>query len=208
MKNVITVFLLVFLAGCASSSIKYSNTFIRPSNGINEMRVLYLNHSFVDPNTKSPADLSEIAYADLPELLRERVLKVFGLNQITSEYVTLKKQDFGQAQQFQTIQWSSSGKEGSALLVVEITNIYSVIGSRTPRTYFVTTSANLYSAKGMSRIWTGQFENRFMQPPIGHVGFDNDSADHLLKLILEQMAKDGVVALAGGKALLPKPEKM
>jgi hypothetical protein len=172
------------------------------------MRVLYLNHSFFDPATKTPVNLTDIAYADLPELLRERVTKVFGFNKIVSEYATLNKQDFGQALQIQAVQWASSDKENSALLVIEISNIYSIIGSHTPRTYFVTTTANLFSGNKISRIWTGQFENRFVQPPVGHVGFDNDSADSLLKLILEQMEKDGVVELASGKALLPKPEKM
>lgn len=208
MKKILVVVLLLFLAGCATSSTKYSNTFIKPSKALNEMKVLYLNHSFFDPSTKTPANLSDIAYADLPELLRERVLKVFALNKIASEYATLKKQDFGQERQVQAIQWSSTGNATSALLVIEVTDIYSIIGSRTPRTYFVTTSANLFGSDKVSRIWTGQFENRFMQPPIGHVGFDNESADRLLKIILEQMMKDGIVELEGGKVVLPKQEKM
>lgn len=208
MKKTLVAVLLLFLVGCSSSSTKYSNTFIKPSKAISEVKVLYLNHSFFDPTTRTPANLSEIAYADLPELLRERVSKVFALNKIASEYATLEKRDFGQEQQIQAIPWPSSGNATSALLVIEVTNIYSIIGSRTPRTYFVTTSANLFAPNKISRIWTGQFENRFMQPPFGHVGFDNKSTDRLLKTVLEQMEKDGVVELEGGKVVLPKQEKM
>lgn len=208
MKKMLVAALLLFLAGCSTSSTKYSNTFIKPSKAISEMKVLYLNHSFFDPSSRMPANLSDIAYADLPELLRERVSKVFALNKIASEYATLTKQDFGQEKQIQALPWSSSDNATSALLVIEVTNIYSVIGSRTPRTYFVTTSANLFGPNKISRIWTGQFENRFMQPPIGHTGFDNESTDRLLKMVLEQMDKDGVVELKDGKVVLPKQEKM
>ncbi|HXU93599.1 MAG TPA: hypothetical protein VFP33_08085 [Gallionella sp.] len=207
MKKALIALLLLALAGCSTSSTKYSNSFIKPSKPINEMKVLYLEHSFFDPATRRPADLSLIAYADIPELLRERAVKVFRLNKIASEYATLKKQDFGQEQQIQAIKWSSSDNASSALLVIEVTNVYWIRGQRTPLTYFITTNANLFGTNGSSRIWTGQFENRFMQPPVGHVGFDNESADRLLKMILEQMEKDGIIELAGGKALLPKQEK-
>jgi hypothetical protein len=63
--------------------------------------------------------------------------------------------------------------------------------------------ANLIDPRTKLRQWTGQFRNTFVAPPAGKNGFDNEFVDNLLKTVLEQMSRDGIIALAEHKAVIP-----
>lgn len=206
MTKLFVAFLSILLAGCASTFTTYSNTFIKPLQPINEMKVLYLENVLIDSATKNPIDFSDIGYTDLPELFRDRVQIIFDLNNIHSDYTTFKKPNFGQKEAIQAVKWSNTGGAYPTMLIIEVVSGSIVSGQRTPRTTTINMHANLIDTKTNLRIWTGQFMNRFMQPPVGRMGFDNESTDRLLKTILEQMGKDKIINLVEGKVSMPKKE--
>lgn len=203
MFRFLPVFFSILLAGCAHTSTLYSNTFMRPSQPVSEMKVLYLENTLTSAGTGAAADFSAYGYNDLPELLRERISVVFKLNNIHADYATFRKQYFGQQQAIDSIKWASTDNPYSPLLIIEIVGGSVVSGQRTPTTITLNMNANLIDAKTKLRMWTGQFASRFMQPPVTHVGFDNKSTDSLLKIILEQMDKDGIISLRGGQVVMP-----
>lgn len=194
----------IFLAGCANTFTLSSNTFVKPPQPISEMKVLYLENILTDSATKNPINFSEIGYTDLPELFRDRVPVVFGLNNINSDYATFPKQNFGQKEAMQAIKWSNTGNAYPTMLIIEVVSGTEVWGQNTPPTYSIYMDANLIDTTTSNKLWTGQFMSRFMQPPVGRMGFDNESIDRLLKTILEQMNKGGVIKLKGGKVSMPQ----
>lgn len=197
----------IFLSGCARTSTLYSNTFIKPSQPINELKVLYLENKLTFSNSNTPANFSDIGYTDLPELFRERVPIVFGLNGLGNEYATFQKRDFGQREAINAVKWTKHGDAYIPLLTIQVVDGSIVSGSKTPTTITLNLHANLIDPKNNNRLWTGQFKNAFTKPPVGRTGFDNEFTDYLLKTILEQMAKDGIILLKEGKATMPSAKK-
>lgn len=208
-KNKTMIFLIVLisltslLSGCAGTSTLYSNTFVKPSRPLTEMKVLYLENLLVSTRSKMSDNFAQIGYTDLPELLRERVPIIFGLNNINSDYATFQRKDFGQTEAINTIKWANDNSKNSPVLTIQVVDGTVVSGSRTPHTVNLNMHANLIDTKTNTRQWTGQFRNRFVQPPVGRSGYDKPFVDNLLKTILEQMAKDGFVNLPEGKAAIP-----
>lgn len=211
MRRLAAVFLMFILAGCANSSTTFSNTFIKPLQPITEMRVLYIENELAPPGEKGageriPQPVSDTGYMDLPELLRERVPKVFKLNNINAKYETFKREKFGRDEQIQAVNWSAEGSSYPSLLILDVPGISFISGGGRAPTDFVKINANLFGSENKSRIWTGQFTSQFVQSLITYNGFDNKSTDRLLKTILEQMDKDGIIRLTNGKAILPDKE--
>lgn len=206
MAKLFVVFLSIFLAGCASSPTLYSNTFIKPPQPISGIKVLYLENVATDFGTKNPTDISDIGYPDLPKLFRDRVPVVFDLNNIHNDYATLPKPNFGQREAIQAVKWSNIGNTYSTILIIEVVSGSEVGQQDTSSTVFVYTRANLIDTRTNIRLWTGQFINGFMRPSAGHVVLGSDSTDLLLKIILEQMDKDGVIKLKEGNVFMPKKE--
>lgn len=194
--------LLLSLQGCARTSTLYSNTFIKPSTQITKLNVIYVESSLVSKSSNTGVQFYDIGYTDLSELLRERVPIVFALNNIGSDYATFKSQGFGQKEMMESIKWTN-GTPDAMLLTLQILDGQVVSGSHTPRTTTLNMQANLTDPRTKRRQWTGQFRNTFVAPPVGKNGFDNQFVDNLLKTVLEQMSKDGVIALAEHKATIP-----
>jgi len=196
------VVLVLSLQGCARTSTLYSNTFVKPTTQVTKLNVIYIESNLVSKTSKSSVQLYDIGYTDLPELLRERVPIVFALNNIGSEYATFKSQGFGQNEAMESIKWAS-GNSGAMLLTLQILDGQVVSGSHTPRTTTLNMQANLIDPRTKLRQWTGQFRNTFVAPPAGKNGFDNAFVDNLLKTVLEQMSRDGIIALAEHNAAIP-----
>lgn len=156
----------------------------------------------VSKTNKTSVQFYDIGYTDLPELLRERVPIVFALNNIGSEYATFKSKGFGQKEAVESIKWASVTPD-AMLLTLQILDGQVVSGSHTPRTTTLNMQANLIDPRTQLRQWTGQFRNTFVAPPAGKNGFDNEFVDKLLKTVLEQMSRDGIIALAENKAMIP-----
>lgn len=194
--------LLLSLQGCAGTSTLYSNTFVKPATQITKLNVLYIESNLVSKSSKTGMQFYDIGYTDLPELLRERVPIVFAVNNIGSEYATFKSQGFGQKEAMESIKWAS-GTPDAMLLTLQVLDGNVVSGSHTPRTTTLNMQANLIDPKTTLRQWTGQFRNTFVAPPVGKNGFDNGFVDNLLKTVLEQMSRDGIIALVEHKAVLP-----
>lgn len=198
-------FLIIFLLliqGCAGTSTLYSNTFIKPTNHITKLNVIYIQSNLVSTMDHDDVQFYDIGYTDLPELLRERVALVFPLNNISSEYATFKSQNFGQKEAMESLKWTISNTD-AMLLTLQVLNGRVVTGPRTPETTTINIQANLIDPKTKLRHWTGQFRNIFIAPPIGKNGFDNEFVDKMLKSILEQMSQDGVIALTEHNVIIP-----
>ena len=102
----------------------------------------------------------------------------------------------------ESIKWASGTPE-AMLLTLQIIDGQVVSGSHTPRTTTLNMQANLIDSKTKLRQWTGQFRNTFVAPPAGKNGFNNEFVDNLLKTVLEQMSRDGIIALAEHNAVIP-----
>lgn len=196
---------LFLLSGCARTSTLYSNTFVKPTTRVAKMHVIYIESRLVSRGSNSSEKLYDIGYTDLPELLRERVPIVFGLNKIDSEYATFKNQEFGRAEKIESIKWSNSNPN-AMLLTLQIIDGEVVSGSHTARTTTLNMQANLIDPRTKKRQWTGQFRNTFIAPPVGKNGFDNAFVDNLLKAVLEQLAKDEIVSLPNDQVLMPSAQ--
>lgn len=194
--------LLLSLQGCARTSTLYSNTFIKPATQVTKLNVIYIESDLVSKTSKTSVQFYDIGYTDLPELLRERVPIVFALNNIGSEYATFRSQGFGQKEAMESIKWAG-GTPDAMLLTLQILDGQVVSGSHTPRTTRLNMQTNLIDPRTKLRQWTGQFRNTFVAPPAGKNGFDNEFVDNLLKTVLEQMSRDGIIALAEHKAVIP-----
>jgi hypothetical protein len=68
-------------------------------------------------------------------------------------------------------------------------------------------NATLFESKSNLRLWTGQFQNMLSIAALGGAVFDNGFADNMLKIILDQMAQDGIVKLKGDRATVPGERK-
>lgn len=190
------------MQGCASTSTLYSKTFIKPTNHLTKLNVIYIQSNLVSSTNHDNVQFYDIGYTDLPELLRERVALVFPLNNICSEYATFKSQNFGQKEAIESLQWTTTNTD-AMLLTLQVLDGRVVSGTRTPRTTTLNLQANLIDPKTKLRQWTGQFSNVFVAPPIGKNGFDNEFVDKMLKSILEQMSRDGLIALTEHNAIIP-----
>jgi len=207
MKKIALVLLVSILTGCGTASTTFSNTFIKPPQAITEMRVLYVeNIPTFSANEGEPRSISDIGYKEIPELLRKRVPMVFSINDLNAEYATIQRQNSSISDQIQSVKWSAISRSYPALLIIDVSHISTVSGSHTPITHTVVINANLLGTQNNSKIWVGKFESPFAQFPFKYNGFDSKSTDNLLKVILEQMNRDGVVKLANGKAILPSKE--
>lgn len=187
---------LLVLGGCATTSTLYSNTFVKPSGPVSRLNVLYIESNLVFKGTNTTLQFYDIGYTDLPELLRERVPIVFGLNGIEAECEAARSRDLAR-------QWANN-KGNSMLLTLQIIDGQVVSGSHTPRTTSLNLQANLIDPATRLRQWTGQFRNTFVAPPAGKNGFDNAFVDHMLKIVLEQLARDGIVRLPDDRAKVPE----
>ncbi|MHB9119822.1 MAG: hypothetical protein ACYC2R_16360 [Burkholderiales bacterium] len=194
-----------FLIGCASTSTLYSNTFVKPTSQISKINVLYIENSLRSKGAKSAYEFYDIGYTDLPELFRERVPIVLGLNNIHAEYATFKRSDFGLAREEESIKWANS-VPGTMILSLQVIGGNVMSSSSMPRATTLNFQANLIDPKTKLRQWTGQFEIRFVEPPVGKNGFDNASVDNLLKNVLEQLAKDKIVTLANNQVVIPSSQ--
>lgn len=204
-------FLLFFtfflLTGCARTSTLYSNTFVKPTKTITNIKVLYLENKLIGKSGEtSDSSLTSMGYNDLPELLRERATLVLKMNGITSEYTTIQHVNFGQKEAINSIQWAKNTNTSTPLLILQVVDgtITSYQGNTT---YDLNMHANLFDSSTQTRLWTGQFKNRLTKTLLVHVGFDNEFVDKMIKSILEQMAKDGFIQLNDNKVLLPESIK-
>lgn len=212
-KNKTMIFLIMLInltllvSGCAGTSTLHSNAFVKPSQPLTEMKVLYLNNLLSSSRSGMSDNFAEIGYNDLPKLLRERVPIIFELNNINSDYATSQKDIYGKTEAINTIKWANNHSHNFPLLTIQVVDGRVISGSRTPRTVDLNMHVNLIDTKTNVRQWTGQFRNHFVQPPVGRSGYDKPFVDNLLRTILEQMAKDGFVSLPEGKAVLPIPKE-
>lgn len=203
-KNVIWVTLLaLLLAGCAGTSTQYSNALVKPAQPITNVRVLYLDNK-QSGRRDNPADiLTAIGYNDLPVLLQERVAIVFALNNLQAAYATVAKGKPGSAAALETIKWPPA-VSNAPLLVIQVIN-GSILSNPQygSSTVYLNLHANLFDSTARERQWTGQFKNTLAISRLGRVGFDAEFTDEMLKTILEQMSKDGVIKLPDNKATIP-----
>lgn len=207
-RLMVSVFLFTTLlaTGCAGTSTLYSNTFVKPAQTVTDIKILYLENKLVGKRGGS-VSLAAIGYNDLPELLKERAPVVFNLNGISADYATIQKADFGQKEALNTVRWSKTGNANSPLLVIQIVD-GSAMTYQGSTTYYLNMHANLFDSSTQTRQWTGQFRNTLSKALLGRIGFDNDFVDKMLKSVLEQMAKDGIVKLHGEKAIIPAPKQL
>jgi hypothetical protein len=72
---------------------------------------------------------------------------------------------------------------------------------------FLISQANLLDFKSRRRLWTGKFENVVNKTsPTRAIGFDTAFADQMLKVILEQLSKDGMILLPDNVVKIPPPK--
>ncbi len=198
---------IVFLSGCVGTSTLYSNVFVKPSQPPTEIRVLYLENQLVTSSSDTDLAIAALGYNDLPELLKERVPIVFGMNKISTAYATIPRSNYGQKEAIEAVKWARKAGSNPPLLIIQVvegtvqtSNQYSNITVR------LKMHANLFESNATTRIWTGQFQNTLSKALLGRIGFDNEFVDKLLGVVLEQMASDGIIALPGGKPLIPEPK--
>lgn len=202
LRCIMGLLITILLGGCAGTSTLYANTFAKPAQPLTDLKVLYLENKLITKIGEKSESLAAIGYNDLPELFRERVPVVLGMNGISAEYASIPRVDFGRRQAIEAVRWSM-GRENSALLVIQVVD-GSMITSRGNTTYYLNMHANLYDMSSSVRKWTGQFKNTLGGSILYRVKFDNEFVDEALKTVLEQMANDGFVKLKEGKALIPK----
>lgn len=201
-------FLLPLLSGCVGTTTMYSNVFDKAAQPATEFRVLYLENKLGSKQgaalpARNPM-LSTIGYDDLPELFRERVPLVFGMNGLSAEVEAIKRTEFGKQEEQQTLAWSQKEGKNIPVLVLQIVDGNSITNTKYGSTViYLRLHANMINPETKKRIWTGQFENTLSIALLGKVGFDNKFVDKMLKEILEQMAKDKMVTLPKGEALIP-----
>lgn len=199
---------LLFLAACTGTSTLYSKTLVKPTQTITDLRVLYVENKLVTNKLERNVDfgknraLASIGYDDLPELLKERAPIVFGLNGVTTSYATTNKVANSNADLFTSIQWSDNTKANSPLLVIQVVD-GSMQKYQSTTNFYLNMNATLFESKSNLRLWTGQFQNMLSIAALGGAVFDNGFADNMLKIILDQMAQDGIVKLKGGRAVVP-----
>lgn len=102
----------------------------------------------------------------------------------------------------ESIKWANDNP-GAMLLTLQILNGQVVSETRTPRTITLNMQANLIDPATKLRQCTGQFRNTFVAPPAGKNGLGNEFVDNLIKIVLEQMSQDGIIALAEHKTTIP-----
>ncbi len=200
------VFIVALLSGCVGTNTLYSNVFIKPSQPITEIKVLYLENKMVGKGNTPSSDLATIGYNDLPELLKERVPLVFGMNNLRTSYATVEKRNFGQQEAIEAAKWTTSVNSKPPLLVIQVVNGTIATANNGNTTIQLNMHANLFEGSANARLWTGQFRNTLYISLLGRIGFDNAFADSMLKTILEQMAKDGIIKLPDNKAVIPLQE--
>lgn len=196
------ILILVLITGCTGTSTLYSKTFVRPSKAVTEINFLYIENKLQDRHGRSNTALTKVGYTDLPELLNERVPIIFKMNGITTDYAAIEKVNFGLKQKINAIKWSKLKNPKTGLLVVQVSNGY-ISTTSGNSTVVLNMHANLFSGTPRKRLWTGQFRNRLAKAPLGTIGFDNEFVDNLLKTILEQMSKDGIIILPDNNAVIP-----
>lgn len=194
-------------AGCTTTgtSLISSSVLVKPTQSIKEMQVLYLENTLQSSDGMSGWMLETYGYVNLPERFRERVPIVLEMNNIVSDYSTSKKADFNREKAAQYIpKWTKTNNPPSLLIM------QAVDGSRSGMTFFLNIQVSLFSTSDTAapvRLWVGQFSNtlnkKVVDSKICLDIFDNEFVDQMLKTILDQMAKDGILALPGKTATIP-----
>jgi hypothetical protein len=199
------VLFAILLTGCTGTHTLYSKTLVKPIQPTTEIKVLYLDNKLTGSGNRPIGALQAVGYDDLPELLRERVPMVFSMNGLQATYAALEKMNFGQNEAMETVKWAAT-RSGikPPLLVIQVVN-GSILSDRQNGSSTVTLNmhANLFDGGIKTRQWTGQFQNTLSLSLLGRVGFDNEFADNMLKIILEQMSEDGIIKLSENKAVIP-----
>lgn len=190
----------MFVTACSGTATRYSNSFVKPTQTIKELKVLYLENKLVaERGASGTVSLTKIGYNDLPELLRERVPIVFNANGISTDYATIQRRNFGQKEAIESVEWAKNGNAGASLLIIQVVD-GSALTDKYGTTYYLNLDANLFDANTRTRLWTGQFQNTVQYQAFNWSRFDNAFVDKMLTSILEQMAKEGYVTIKAPKS--------
>lgn len=203
----IVSFGLLSVLGCESNPVAYSS---RLTGGVvtqNTLDVYYVDRNLVSKDGKanssqkedtSPVNnhLARFGYFDIgPKLIEfgPNVLKTKGL-QGTFQHVL--------ENQFSSSTITRSNTKGNPL-VLEFRH-GRVVRTNHVVTAYMLVAATLFDTTGAKRIWTGQFHSTLGNDPalgiLKVTTVDQRYIEELMSLVLDQMAKDGVIALSGNKA--------
>lgn len=204
MKRFFSAFLaaliLFGLLGCETNPVVYSSRLTDGAISKNTLDVYYIDRNLVSKDGKANASskvdaspvndhLARFGYFDMGPKLVEfgpNVLKTRGL-QGTFHHVL--------ENEFTNSTLTRSDSRGNPL-VLEFRHGRIVRTNHVVTAYMLFT-ATLYDATGTKRTWTGQFRSNLGNDPalgiLKVVTVDQTYIESLLSLVLEQMAKDGVI---------------
>lgn len=200
---------ILILSGCTGTSVLYSNVFDKSIQPSSEFRVLYLENRLTsshDPKGVNGQNrmLASVGYDDLGQLFHERAPIVFSLNGLSAQVEIIKKADFGKQEEQKLTLWAQKNGKTIPVLVLQIVGGSAITNTQYGNsTIYLNMHANLFNPATKKRIWTGQFQNTLSLAMLGKIGFDNKFVDNMLKQILDQMAKDKVINLPKGEAVVP-----
>lgn len=202
----------VLLTACGSDpiAIQSAKAFVKPEQTYSELKLLYLDKkpTWVSGRIDPTLSLQMLGYSKLPALLEKRVPVVFGMNGIKAEYASVPANSFGRTEAAQAARWSQSGGTNTPILVIGTVDGSSWDTSKYNgnQMMFVTMQADLLDFKTRQRLWTAKFENAVTIAASGRQGFNQEYVDQMLKVVLEQLAKDGMIQLPDNTAKVPGAE--
>ena len=207
LKNFISflcVTMLLFLSACSGiTTVKNAQIHTPLDSKLTTIRVLYQvnNLSSTTPNAKTGTkDIAYTGYDDLPKILSERVPLVFELNHISAIYEQTNNAFF-------TLQTGSKNKAWNESKA-PILDFQAMNGHESFNNYggsvVINMPIRLHDALDKNTYWDGSLENIVYYGGFGLSGhIDAKYVDNMLKVLLQQMAKDNIIYLPNNVAKLP-----
>ena len=208
--------LSLFLSGCGEvttksgiSTISHAENYRPIGKKLTAIKVLYQANTLApknsnDINIKDAKGIASTGYFDLSKLLAERVPLVFKLNNINTMYELTDSSFMTRNAGSKNQAWNQFKEP---VLVLDAS-----IGTESFNKYYgngyitFTMLMNLYDeTTNIYPYWEGSIENTVYYGlstiKDGHI--DAKYVDNMLKVILEQLAKDKVIDLQGNIAIIP-----
>lgn len=189
----------VFFSGCVAEPQIQSSTLARPGESLAAIRVLYLTNRLVSQRGSDKL-VADAVYKDIPMRLSERVPAVFALNGIRTDYAISQNADFRPDEATSSVKWGRHDELRSPLLVIQVTDGYSVVAHGNV-SLVLNLHIALHDIDRHTKLWNCKY--RMGIGTLREISHGHEVVDKMLKAVLDQMARDGLIQLLGDAAVLP-----